>query len=155
MRSAIAAMRAILLDVHLEAHAARRIGMLRERADARAQLHAALKAPRQRRVLAPRHIAEHASAPEHTHRVRVVRVLGLARELERIANAQRRPHFSGSVIAKAGQRRVLDQKADARLRMGRLPYEQRESRYSPKASRIHWTLSPSTRKTSKRQEASG
>ena len=46
------------------------IRMLGEAADARAQRRAALQAPGERRVLAPRHVAELAAAPFDAHRVR-------------------------------------------------------------------------------------
>src|SRR5262245_6017493 len=147
----------ILLDVDLEAQPARRVGMLGERADARAQRRAALEPPGERGVLAPRHVAEHAAAPQHPDRVRVVRVAGLARELERVADAQLAPHFGRGVVTKAGERRVLHQQAHALLRMEVSSGERKEGRYSPKASRIHCTFAPvpSTRNTSKRHSASG
>ena len=80
------------------------------------------------RVLAPRHVAEHAAAPQHLHRVRVVRVAGLARELERVADPQLAPHLGGGVVAKPGERRVLDQQANALFRMRIPPMPGRERR---------------------------
>src|SRR5512145_2643524 len=148
---------AILLDVDVETHTARGIGMLHERADASAQWRAALERPGKRRVLAPRDVAERAAAPQHLHGVRVVRVVRLARELEAVADAQLAPHFGGGMIAKAGKRRALHDNANLLLGPGEPARKSEERPYSPKASRIHctWTDAPSTRNTSKRHRASG
>src|SRR5262245_53432462 len=62
---AVEDMRGILLDVNLEAQPPGRVRMLGERADPRPQRRAAVEAPRQRGVLAPRHVAELVAAPPH------------------------------------------------------------------------------------------
>src|SRR5262245_25613657 len=79
------------LSLHedFELDAPRRIRMPREAADARAQRLAALEAPGQRGVLAPRHVTKLAAAPRHADGVAVERIVGLARELEAVADAQR------------------------------------------------------------------
>src|SRR5439155_17475761 len=81
------------LRVHLELDAPRRVRMLRQPADARAQRLAAIESPGERGVLAPRHVAELAAAPRQAHRIGVVRVVGLARERERITDAELAPDF--------------------------------------------------------------
>jgi hypothetical protein len=131
--------------------------MLGERADARAQRRATIESPCQRRILAARHIAELAPLPVHRDRVRVVRIVRLARELEPVADAQLAPHAGCGVMAETGERRVLHEQAHAFLRLKGFAGQEKNRRYSPKASRIHCTLAlaPSTRNTSKRHKASG
>ena len=132
-------------------------GCSARRADARAQRRAAVQAPGECRVLAPRDVAELVAAPAHRHRVRIVRIVRLARELEPVTDAQLAPKIGGGVIAEAGQRRVLHQEANALFGMGISPRQKKQRGYSPKASRIHCTraLAPSTRNTSNRHSASG
>src|SRR5262245_14558949 len=132
---------------------ARRLGVLRQPADARAQALAAIEPPRRGGVLAPRQIAELVPAPRDAHRVRVVRVVRFAAQLERVAQAQLVPHVGRCVVPKAGERRALHENPHL-LRHSRLREGKHEC-YSPKASRTHCTLSPSTRKTSKRTGDSG
>src|SRR5687768_7874199 len=145
IRPARFSMRRILLDVHVEADPARRVRMLGEGADASAQRRAAVQAPGECRVLAPRDVAELVAAPAHRHCVRIVRIVRLARELQPVTDAQLAPKIGGGVIAEAGQRRVLHQEANALFGMGISPRQKKQRGYSPKASRIHCTraLAPS------------
>src|SRR5207237_10127972 len=103
------------LDIDLEFEAPRRVRMRPQAADARAQPLAAIEAPGEERVLAARHIAELVSAPGQAHRVRVVRVVALVLEPQRIADAELAPEFLRRVVAKAGERRALHDQAHARL----------------------------------------
>src|SRR6267143_2200558 len=80
----------ILLEVHLELDATRRIGMGREAADARAQRLAAVQAPCERRIFAPRHVAQLAAAPRDTHGAGIMRIVRLATQLEGVAHPQDR-----------------------------------------------------------------
>src|SRR5256886_9485589 len=150
----------ILLEVNLELDATRRIGMGREAADARAQRLAAVQAPCERRIFAPRHVAQLAAAPRDAHGAGIMRIVGLAAQLEGVAHPQLIPYFRGGVIPETRQRRALHQQAPARPTLvgaHRACGEQgREQRYSPKALRIHCTCpaTPSMRNTSKRQCAS-
>src|SRR3989449_3323606 len=66
-------MSSILLEVNLELDATRRIGMGREAADARAQRLAAVQAPCERRIFAPRHVAQLAAAPRDAHGAGIMR----------------------------------------------------------------------------------
>ena len=69
--------------------------MRREPADACAQRMATIEAPRGGRVFAPRQVAELAPAPANAHRVRVVRVVRLAAQFKRVADAQ---HFAAELV---------------------------------------------------------
>src|SRR5688572_22628499 len=101
-----------LLRNHLELEAARRSRLGRKAADARGKRGAAVQPPGERRVLVPRHIAELAPAPRDAHRIRVVRVVTLTRELQAVADAQLLPDLRRGVIAKARQRRALHDQGD-------------------------------------------
>ena len=51
--------------------------------------------------------------PTEAERMAVVAVVRLANQLKGIADFHRQPHFAGRVVLAAGQRRTLDQNADA------------------------------------------
>src|SRR5207247_1381946 len=107
-------MSSILLEVNLELDATRRIGMGREAADARAQRLAAVQAPCERRIFAPRHVAQLAAVPRDAHGAGIMRIVGLATQLEGVAHPQLIPYFRGGVIPETRQRRALHQQAHAR-----------------------------------------
>src|SRR2546423_13441658 len=86
--------------------------MGRKAADARLQRLAAVESPGERRVFAPRQIAELVSVPRDSDRVGIVRILGLARELQPIAYAQLRPDIGGRIVTKTRQRGALHQQPD-------------------------------------------
>src|SRR5262249_54999017 len=105
--------RGILLDVDLELDALRRIRVLLQLRQPRAQRRAAIEAVRDRRILAPRHVAEPAAAPLDAHCVRIVRIVRLAYELERVADAQILPQRGRLAVAEARQGRTLYEQAHA------------------------------------------
>ena len=118
--------------------------MLGEPADARVQRLAAIEAPGERGVLAPRHVAELAPAPgDGSPRSRRADCRARAASSSAIADAQLVPDLGGGVIAKAGERRALHEQADAptpvRGRLRDATRSERAARYSPKALRIHCT----------------
>ncbi len=79
-------------------------GCAREAAHACAQRRAAVEAPRERGIVAFGHIAELASAPAHRDGIGIVRIVALARELERIAHAQLVRYVGRGVVAQPGER---------------------------------------------------
>jgi hypothetical protein len=64
----------------------------------------AIQAPGDRRVFAPRHVAQLVAAPVDAHRVRIVRIVALADQLERVALAQLRPDLRGLAVTEARKR---------------------------------------------------
>ena len=125
---------AILLDVHLELDAPRRIRDARARRLTRARSGVPRSMPQASAAFcAPRHVAELAAAPLDAHRVRVVRIVRLAHQSERVAAAAaarpRPPRHSGS-------RRAANS-APATARSGRAPAAPAGSSSSSAKQRTH------------------